>query len=363
MEEFGNANINTPYPTTMKLAPLALLTALAAASCSSGPTAKELLELDKLEVSAALGLGISSLEAIHPQLKTLVKRNIAGHAGLRQNDLWNIRYFRADLRGSKGELLPATILRLPLRDPFAAAGLYLAFDAQGRLAASGTSLGKDSSTLWNGFLGQFVGSAAAQTADLMTPGKAHLYWKELQNDPALPNIRLALYQQKRFMGENSVRMEQIMDLTGRGQLPSAAMLRDWAANWQQMQQIAPKLTTIVGQDQVSRYPDFIAEAQDILERAAVATDNGQPSAVRSLISRELGRETCRSCHTMSSGSLGGKMRPSLQNRLTEFGAPPLFRVGRDLWGPPNRTAAAQYLASTVKAGLLLAGQLQNENRL
>jgi hypothetical protein len=350
----------------MKLLPLALFSALMAVSCSSGPTAKELLELDKAEMSGALGLGISSLEVIHPPIKTLVKRNIAGHSGLRQNDLWNLRFFRADLRGPTGDLLPTTVLRMPLRDPLATSALYLAFDAQGAVAAmgaSGVAFQKDRTALWSGFLSQFSDAKAAQTADFMTPSKAHMYWKELEQGGAARRVNLALYEQKRLMGENSARLNQVMELTGRGQLPSAGLLRDWSANWQRLEAIGPQFANLVGQKQSEQYQDFVEEARELLERAAIATENGQPSEVRRLVGGELGRDTCNSCHSMKSASLGGKMRPALQNRLAEFGAPSLFRVGRDVWGPPNRSTAAQYLTSTVKAGLLLAGQLQLENRL
>ena len=66
---------------------------------------------------------------------------------------------------------------------------------------------------------------------------------------------------------------------------------------------------------------------------------------------------------MDSPRTGGPLQPTLAASLTERGAPPLYRVGHDVWAPDGREQEAQYLASLTKAALLLGGVLQEEGRL
>ncbi len=356
----------TAASTPMMKTPLRALLCVAAltvgfmqlAGCASGPTAEELALQEQARASAALGVAISSMEPQDSSWKTLEKRNIAGHSGLKQSDLWNIETFRASLRGDAGELVPSTILRMPLRKPLANSHLYLCFDSQSALihvGLSGEQVESERETLWNGVLSQFEGMRASSTADLLTPSQAYRHWQEVSASTRSRSGPAELYAQKRFMALCRARLNQVFTLTGRGEIPSTALLKDWRDQWSELPALGTELSSIIGREAASEYADIVADAEDLLDRAIVAAQEGDAAKVRLLAGGEMAKSTCRSCHTMDSPALGGKLRPALESRMADFGAVPLFRVDADLWSPQSRDEEVQYLANTVKAALLLAG--------
>lgn len=328
--------------------------------CASGPTAEELALQEMSRASAALGVAISSMEPLDGSWKTIEKRNIAGHAGLKQSDLWNIETFRASLRGDAGELVPSTILRMPLRKPLGNSHLYLCFDSQSaliHLGLSGEKVESERETLWNGVLSQFEGMRASSTSDLLTPSQAHRHWQEMTASTRSRGGAQELYAQKRFMALSRARLNQVFTLTGRGEIPSVALLQDWRQQWAQLPALGMELTSIIGREPAQEYQYIVEDAVELLDRAIVAAQEGNAAEVRMLAGGEMGKTACRSCHTMESPALGDKLRPQLESRLSDFGAVPLFRVDADLWSPESRDAEVQYLANTVKAGLLLTGSM------
>lgn len=327
-------------------------------SCASGPTEEELLQQEMSTASAALGVAISSMEPLDSGLTTLKKRNISGHAGLKQSDLWNVTRFRANLRGDAGELVPSTIVRMPLRKPMTGSSLYLCFNSQQaliHLGLTGENAEAERETLWNGVLSQFEGMRASATADLLTPSQAHRHWQDVTASTRSRGGTEELYAQKRFMALCRARLNQVFTLTGRGEIPSVALLQDWRNQWSELTALGTELSPIIGREAAAEYGLIVEDAQELLDRAIVAAQEGNAAEVRKLAGSEMGKQTCRSCHTMESKALGGKLRPSLEGRLSDFGAVPLFKVEADLWSPSSRKSEVQYLANTVKAGLLMAG--------
>ena len=313
-----------------------------------------------VQASQALGVAISSMNPLPNRLSAIAKRNIAGHCGLKQSDLWGVHIFRASLRGDAGELIPSTVVRMELRKPISDAQLYLAFDRQSSLKhlgllGGGTELERE--TFWDGLLVQFSGMRASSTSDLMTPGQAHRHWQDANDPTRSRGGAVELFAQKRLMAENRARIGQVLALTGRGEIPSPALLQDWNSHWGQLATLAPELTSIIGKEAAQEYPVIVMEAKRILQRATDAAYAGNASEVRRLAAGEMGKMACKSCHGINSETLGGKLRPTLERRMADFGAPRLFKVGADLWCPTGREAEAQYLAFSVKAGLLLAGAL------
>jgi hypothetical protein len=326
--------------------------------CASGPTEEELLQQEMGTASAALGVAISSMEPLSSGLKTIEKRNIAGHSGLNQSDLWNVQRYRANLRGDAGELVPSTIVRMPLRKPLIGSHLYMCFDSQSaliHLGVTGERVEQERETLWNGVLSQFEGLRASATGDLLTPSQAHRHWKEMTASTRSRGGAEELYAQKRFMALSRARLSQVFTLTGRGEIPPVALLQDWREQWTTLPALGTELSSIIGRESAAEYDDIIADAVELLDRAIVAAQEGNAAEVRKLAGGEMAKSACRSCHTMASPALGGKLRPALESRMSDFGAVPLFRVNADLWSPASRESEVQYLASTVKAGLLMAG--------
>jgi hypothetical protein len=345
---------------TLLLLPAFFVSILYLNSCSSAPTAEELMQQEMAQASAALGVAISSMDALESGVKTIEKRNIAGHSGLKPSDLWQVQYFRASLRGDAGELVPSKIVRMPLRKPLAGSDLYLCFDSQDaliHLGLSGDQAESEMETLWKGVLSQFEGYRAASTADLLTPSQAHRHWKEVTASTRSRGGSEELYAQKRFMALSRARLGQVFALTGRGEVPSAALLQDWRNQWSGLRTLSVDLGSVIGSSTAAEYDDIVTDAEELLDRAIVAAKAGNAAEVRKLAGGEMSKSACRSCHTMNSPALGGKLRPTLENRLSDFGVVPLFRVDADLWSPSSREQEVQYLAYTVKAGLLLAGAL------
>lgn len=347
---------------------LALLALLTLANCSSGPTEGEILEAEKGSIQVALGLAVAELEPQTLQIGTLARRNIAGHSGLRQSDLWNLEFHAATLRGSSGELIRATLLKMPLSKPWPGAALYLAFDGDGRLVRLGSSghaaFDQDRDHAWAAFLSQFEGRQAGPPSAFLTSVAAYRHWHELQqqNTPE-QGLALALYEQKRLMASNGATLTRVLQATGRGELPSPGLLRDWNQRWQELAGLGASLAPLVGPDPALAYQDIAAEARELLAEAIQASSDGNAAEVRRLAGSEMDKRSCRACHNLSSSSLGGRLRPSLETRLADFGAPDLWRVGQDLWAPTAMHDPAQKLASRVKAGLMVVGELRRDGLL
>lgn len=350
----------------MKPALLSIALWFAVAACSSGPTTAERLEAEKGAAQTALGVAVATLEERPQELPTLVRRNIAGHAALRPSDLWNLQVYAATLRGQKGDLIRATLLKMPLTRPWQGAALYLAFDGDGRLLLSGASghaiFDQDRDQQWSTFLRQFKGRLAAPPSAFLTSLAAHNHWQEVQQGatPELATAR-ALYEQKRLMVANDAMLTRVTAATGRGELPAPGLLRDWLAMWDQIEALGPQLAPLVGTAEAHQYPDFAAESREILAAATRAAAEGDAATLRRQVGGELGRRSCKSCHQLASSTLGGALRPSLETRLSDFGAPDLWRVNRDLWAPASLGATAQPIASRVKAGLMLMGEIRRQN--
>lgn len=317
-------------------------------ACASGPSADELAEQEKAEMSSALGVSVAQIDPLVLQLKLRVRDNIAGHAALRKRDLWGMQLDEVALRGSTGELIPTRVLRIPLQEPFAPGTAYFAFDREARLYAlglAGDSFATDANGQWPGFLAQFRGRAAAGTGELVTPVAAHRIF-EAASEAADGRVA-ALYGLRRHCAENEVRSTQVMTLTGRGELPSSDLFREWGARIVAMQELAARAQPALGPAVTRDFLSQLAQAEPILAQAAFAASAGQAGEVRRLIGGEL-----------------PKMRPSsLDAAASTAGAPPLYRVGQDIWSPAFREDRAQYLASLTKAALLIGGVLREEGRL
>lgn len=347
----------------MRLPILPALIFLLPAACASGPSAAELVEREKTAMSDALGLAVARIDPLELRLKTLVRDNIAGHAGLQKRQLWGMRWEEVELRGSTGELIRARVLRIPLVEPAGPGTAYFAFDREARLIALGleaAGLDGDGHAQWPGFLAQFRGRKAATTAELPTPGAAFAITQAAAADPG--GKVATLYEQQRLMAENSARMAQVLALTGRGEMPSSDLLRDWAARYSALEELAPRLEPVLGTS-VRDYARFVHAGEQILSQAAFAASAGQAAEVRRLVGAELNRSSCQACHQADSSKLGGPRREALQSRLAELGAPALYRVGHDVWAPSGREDAAQYLASLSKAALLIGGVLRADGQL
>lgn len=329
----------------MRSLPLFTLSALALLpACASGPSADELAELEKSQMSAALGVAVASIDPLNLGLKTRVRDNIAGHAALRKRDLWSMQLDAVALRGSAGELVPAQVLRIPLQEPFGPGTAYFAFDREARLYAlglAGEGFANDANGQWPGFLAQFRGRSAATTGELVTPVAAFRIFNEADDTVQ------ALYGLQRHCAENEVRRVQAMTLTGRGELPSSNLFRDWSARIPEMQELAGQSAAVLGAQATRDFQRALAEAEPILAQAAFAASSGQAGEVRKLIGGEL-----------------PLLRPvTLEVASPGAGAPPLYRVDQDIWSPAGRADRAQYLASLTKAALLIGGVLHEEGRL
>ncbi|MCH2101865.1 MAG: hypothetical protein MK209_08085, partial [Planctomycetes bacterium] len=283
-------------------------------ACASGPSVDELAELEKSQMSAALGVSVASIDPIKLNLKTRVRDNIAGHAALRKRDLWSIQFDAVTLRGSAGELMPTHVLRIPLQDPFGLGTAYFAFDREARLYALGLAseaFVNDANGLWDGFLAQFRGRSAAPTSELVTPIAAHRIFNEA-ND-----LARALYDLQRQCAENEVRSVQVITLTGRGEIPSSHLFRDWSARIPEMQNLASQAMPALGIQATRDFQRALATAEPILAQAAFAASAGQAGEVRRLIGGEL-----PALHPVT-----------LNATAPSAGAPPLYRVDQDIWAP------------------------------
>jgi mono/diheme cytochrome c family protein len=347
----------------MRLPILPALILLLPTACTSGPSSAELAEAEKAAMSDALGLAVARIDPLELRLKTLVRDNIAGHAGLKKGDLWGMRWEEVELRGRTGELIRARVLSVPLNEPAGPGTMYFAFDREARLVSIGleaVGLDDDGHAQWPGFLAQFRGRRAVTTGELPTPGAA---FEITQAAAADPSGRVAtLYEQQRLMAENSARMAQVLALTGRGEMPSSDLLREWAARYGALHELSPRLEPVLGSS-VRDSAKYVRAGEEILAQAAFAASAGQASEVRRLVGGELNRASCQACHQAESSKLGGPRREALQDRLAEFGAPALYRVGQDVWSPSGREHAAQYLASLSKAALLIGGVLRADGQL
>ena len=363
VRENANATSCVAYTPRMRHPILPALLLLLPAACASGPSSAELAEREKAAMSDALGLAVARIEPLELRLKTLVRDNIAGHAGLKKRDLWSMSWEEVELRGQTGELIRARVLRVPLNEPAGPGTAYFAFDREARLVSLGleaAGLDGDGHAQWPGFLAQFRGRKAATAGELPTPGAA---FEITQAAAADPSGRVAtLYEQQRLMAENSARMAQVLALTGRGEMPSSDLLRDWAARYSALGDLAPRLEPVLG-GSVRDYSKYVRDGEQILSQAAFAASAGQAAEVRRLVGGELNRASCQACHQADSSKLGGPRREALQGRLAELGAPALYRVGHDVWSPSGREDAAQYLASLSKAALLIGGVLRADGQL
>ena len=264
---------------TLLLLPAFFVSILYLNSCSSAPTAEELMQQEMAQASAALGVAISSMDALESGVKTIEKRNIAGHSGLKPSDLWQVQYFRASLRGDAGELVPSKIVRMPLRKPLAGSDLYLCFDSQDaliHLGLSGDQAESEMETLWKGVLSQFEGYRAASTADLLTPSQAHRHWKEVTASTRSRGGSEELYAQKRFMALSRARLGQVFALTGRGEVPSAALLQDWRNQWSGLRTLSVDLGSVIGSSTAAEYDDIVTDA--------AACPNNRSTAANSITS-------------------------------------------------------------------------------
>lgn len=346
----------------MKRLSFAFLPAIAvlAVGCASGPTQAELLDQEKAAMGSALGVAVARLEPMDHRFKTLERDNIANHAGLKKADLWDTRLDDVDLRGTTGELIRARVLRIPLRAPAGPGTAYFAFDPEGRLIQSALlseRLDRDRRALWPGFTGQFAGSLAASTADFRTPAAAFALLREAET-AADGRVR-ALYDLRRLQAENRSRQAQVMHLTGRGELPSSDLLRDWGARFFVIQELAAPLALSFDPTEVRALPGLAEQAQGLIAQAAFAAESGQAGEIRRLIGGEL-EAVLADMESITGGPLGST---TANRRWEELGAPRVFRAGHDVWAPPGREESAQYLASLHKAALLLAGLLQRDNQL
>lgn len=300
-------------------------------------------------ISDAIGVPVARLEPLDARPKTLVRDNIAGHSALRKRDLWGLEWQAADLRGSTGDLVPTTLLRIPLQDPAAPGDAWYAFDRDGRLYALGLRsepLARDATAIWPGFLAQFQGRAAATTGELPTPVRAFQITEAAAEDPT--GLTATLYAHRLLVAESAARTAQVMALTGRGEMPSAAMLRDWAARTESLAALAPRFRETLGAELAQQYARHAQAGQEILAQAAFAASSGQAGEVRRLVGGELPRTGAAACDALVG---------------SQASAPDLYRVGHDVWAPERREETAQYLASLTKAALLLTGVLMEDGQL
>jgi len=328
-------------------------------SCATGPTAAEVLELKRAEMSQALQMPVGSLDELDPYIKVLTRRNIAGHSALSESDLWNLELYSAGLRGSAGEYLPATVLRIPHRDSAGGGGLYLGFDAQGMLVHNGTSnsrLNSSRDQIWSSFLSQFIGRTAAQTGELMTPGSAHLMFAS-----AGPDVQ-SHYAIARALAEHRSRVRRHLAEVDSGQIPSAQDLRASAQAVAEWQLWLPEIEGSLGSGNVRSLLGYAAKAEQILLQGAQAAASQQVAELRLLLDGDLRREQL-ALETVRSQRRFEVEGTTAQTQYTRFGVPILDRVDKDVWSPPGKENEAQTLASMVHAGLLLAGHLQSEARL
>ena len=327
---------------------LTLSTLLLIPACATGPSADELAEQEKAEMSLALGVSVASIDPLDLGLKTRVRDNIAGHAALRKRDLWSMQLDSVALRGSAGELVPTQVLRIPLQDPHGPGTAYFAFDREARLYAlglAGEGFAHDAHGQWPGFLSQFRGRNAATTGELVTPVAAYRIFNEASE--AADGRVASVYALMRHCAENDARKTQVMTLTGRGELPSSDLLREWGARIPEMSELASRAQPILGTAETRACQQSLSDAAPILAQAAFAASSGQAGEVRRLIGGEL-----------------PDLRPSsLDAAAPAAGAPPLYRVDQDIWSPSGRANRAQYLASLTKAALLIGGVLREEGRL
>lgn len=326
------------------LSPITLSALAFLPSCASGPSTDELAEREKSQMSAALGVAVASIDPLDLGLKTRVRDNIAGHAALRKRDLWDMQLSAVTLRGSAGEQVPAQVLRIPLQEPYGPGTAYFAFDREARLYAlglTGEGFANDANGQWPGFLAQFRGRSAATTSELVTPVTAYRIFQEADDTV------LALYGLQRHCAENEARRIQAITLTGRGELPSSNLFRDWSARIPEMQTLAGQSASVLGPQATRDFQQALAEAEPILAQAAFAASSGQAGEVRKLIGGELPPLHPATLDAISPGA----------------GAHPLYRVGQDLWSPAGRADHAQYLASLTKAALLIGGALREEGRI
>ena len=277
----------------LSLLPLALLPA-----CSSGPSAEELAEQEKAEMAAALGVAVARIDEVDLGLKTRVRDNIAGHAALQKRHLWSLQLDEVELRAPAGQLVRARVLRIPLHEPFAGGTAFYAFDREGRLYAlglSGEAFERGAHGQWPGFLAQFKGRRAASTAELPTPVAAFRITEAAEADPT--GEVATLYAHHRLMAENVARTTQVLTLTGRGEIPSSDLLRDWAARYAGLRGMASQLEPILGRATAAGYDRHVVAGQEILAQAAFAASAGQAGEVRRLVGGELQRSSCQACQS------------------------------------------------------------------